>query len=401
MPARCRRHELYTRVRPLFTVAVRLGLPCLPMATLAAAYKAGVAPAPGAPLPLLAWRALLASRTFVLLVTSYSRCARLLPQVRWGTLRWAARLPPWQVTSHARLAQGVAAWPATPGGRAPPRCAGGPQPRGADPGGALQRADVRDAALPGQPGVRQARGGGCPAGQLGRTVAPDVRHALQHRLAPRSCTGSTALPPSPHPTQVQGLLGGIRHFAGALTPGSFGEAAADAAHSCTHVVAFLQLAVGGVLPTALYLWSEGRCALESAKGGRQHSSQVGGAVRGVCCMHVRQLAPAGSAWAPDLGQGAPPFGLAWHMRMASSSSPPSAGRSLHTEPLSPAAGVPACRLGAAHPRLGWQQAGEGKACAMLSCWGWLGLLCHASATAADGAEPRSRCACPRTATAGG
>lgn len=74
--------------------------------------------------------------------------------------------------------------------------------------------------------------------------------------------------------QVQGLLGGISHFARALTPWQLDAPAAEAVHSCAHVVAFLQLALGGVLPTALYLWSEGGFALESTKGGSERGSQV-------------------------------------------------------------------------------------------------------------------------------
>lgn len=70
---------------------------------------------------------------------------------------------------------------------------------------------------------------------------------------------------------MQGLLSGIPQFAAALaSPGQLAAAepgaaaaagaAAVAAFSCTRVVAFLQLAIGCVLPTALYLWSEGEVA---------------------------------------------------------------------------------------------------------------------------------------------
>lgn len=68
-----------------------------------------------------------------------------------------------------------------------------------------------------------------------------------------------------------GLLSGISQFARALAsprqlaatePGAAvaAGAAAAAAFSCTRVVAFLQLTIGFVLPTAMYLWTEGGMA---------------------------------------------------------------------------------------------------------------------------------------------
>ena len=73
--------KLYVHSRWAVNAAVRLGMAALPAAVLHAAYGASAAPAPGTPLAALAWRALLTSRAFILLVTSCSRRARLLPQV--------------------------------------------------------------------------------------------------------------------------------------------------------------------------------------------------------------------------------------------------------------------------------------------------------------------------------
>lgn len=78
---------LYTSCRPLFTVAIRLGMVSMPAITLNAAYRADLAPPAGTPLLLLAWRILLASRACVLLVPAVSRRTRLIPQASGDTGR--------------------------------------------------------------------------------------------------------------------------------------------------------------------------------------------------------------------------------------------------------------------------------------------------------------------------
>ncbi|PRW60049.1 tubulin-folding cofactor C-like [Chlorella sorokiniana] len=174
----CRR-GLYTHCRPLFTVAVRLGLVLLPAVTLGAAYRANLPPLPGTPLPLLAWRVLLASRACVLLVPAISRRSSLLPHVGLSLL-----------------------------------------------------------AL-----------------------------TFARQFNEQACAT-----PLFQDSQVQALLSGISQFAAALAspsqlasmePGAAAAAALAAAAtlSCTRVVTFLQLALGCVLPTALFLWSEGGLAL--------------------------------------------------------------------------------------------------------------------------------------------
>lgn len=181
---------LYTSCRPLFTVAIRLGMVSMPAITLNAAYRADLAPPAGTPLLLLAWRILLASRACVLLVPAVSRRTRLIPQVGLSLL-----------------------------------------------------------AL-----------------------------ALARQFNEQACTT-----PLFQDSQVQGLLSGIPQFAAALAspsqlaaaePGAAAAAgaAAVAAFSCTRVVAFLQLAIGCMLPTALYLWSEGELARQHVVDEQERTS---------------------------------------------------------------------------------------------------------------------------------
>lgn len=105
---------LYTSCRPLFTVAVRLGMVSLPAITLSAAYRADVAPNAGTPLPLLAWRILLASRACVLLVPAVSRRTGVIPQAGGDAGRGSQRCcVVWTVAAAAipRVAIAAAAMP--------------------------------------------------------------------------------------------------------------------------------------------------------------------------------------------------------------------------------------------------------------------------------------------------
>ncbi len=81
-------------------------------------------------------------------------------------------------------------------------------------------------------------------------------------------------------------MSGISQFAAALAdpsnlataqPGAAAAAAAEAAaaHSCTRVVAFLQLTLGCILPTAVYLWSEGELARQYITDEQVRAAQAG------------------------------------------------------------------------------------------------------------------------------
>ncbi|KAI7844694.1 hypothetical protein COHA_001782 [Chlorella ohadii] len=111
--------------------------------------------------------------------------------------------------------------------------------------------------------------------QASQTMAAEVRCEVGLSLIAlalaRQYNEQVCATPLFQDSQVQGLLSGISQFAAALAdpsnlataqPGAAAAAAAEAAaaHSCTRVVAFLQLTLGCILPTAVYLWSEGELA---------------------------------------------------------------------------------------------------------------------------------------------
>ena len=163
--------------------------------------------------------------------------------------------------------------------------------------------------------------------------------------------------------QVQGLLSGILQFAAALAspsqlaaaePGAAAAAgaAAVAAFSCTRVVAFLQLAIGCMLPTALYLWSEGELA-------RQHV--VDEQVRTACTAWC--ASDAGRFWSAHTSSGCPHCGTAAPMLgIPSRTHPPHACIACRpifmlASPPAPA-GAHERRLGAAIAGVGWHQACE-------------------------------------------
>lgn len=166
------------------------------------------------------------------------------------------------------------------------------------------------------------------------------------------------LPPSthlqPHCLQMEGLLLSMGFFMQALTPplspllplasamSTSDEIASSiaAAHSCSRILAFLQITIGCVLPLILYLWNEGASAHKFIGS----NSQV-----------PAWPLPAGQpTWPPTPPPNGPPAWPLAHLHPCLSGRLPD----IAIPSMLSYAGAPECWLGAALPGVGGQAAGE-------------------------------------------